>query len=219
MKDFIKGVILIVFFTAQVFARNESKPVQLDLFYEALCPDCTGFVTSQLYPTWKALRRHGIFSVSLYPFGNAKETLLPNGTYQYTCQHGEDECKGNLLEACIIKKANFDANAYMSTIACIEDEVMSGENIEDAVNMCLRFYMPMKSNSWVNECANGPEGARLMHKIAVRTNGLNPKHTYVPWLLLNGIHTEEYDNEATTNLMGLVCSLYKGPKPDVCSSS
>ena len=34
----------------------------------------------------------------MYPYGNAKETQNPDGTWKFECQHGEKECTGNLLE-------------------------------------------------------------------------------------------------------------------------
>lgn len=205
-----------------VLADNDGgeSSVQLELYYEALCPGCTKFVTTQLYPTWKKLHEYGILSVFLYPFGNARETRLPNGTYQYNCQHGEEECRGNIIEACIIKGANNDANIFMPTIACIEDNVQSGKPVEDAFDVCVGFFMAKKSGSGVRECADGPEGIRLMHKIAVRTNQLEPPHNYVPWLTFNGIHREDYNDEAMSNLLGLVCDLYKGTsKPKICVKS
>ena len=30
-----------------------------------------------------------------------------------------------------------------------------------------------------------------MHAIANRTEGLNPAHKYVPWIVVDGVHTEE----------------------------
>lgn len=52
--------------------------------------------------------------------------------------------------------------------------------------------------------------------MALKTEALNPKHTYVPWITLEGVHTEEIQNEAENNLVGLICKTYKGPKPSAC---
>ncbi len=40
-------------------SKDQPKPVQMDLYYEALCPDCTGFITKELYPVWEALKNTG----------------------------------------------------------------------------------------------------------------------------------------------------------------
>ena len=43
----------------------------------------------------------------MYPYGNAHEKKLPDGHYAYECQHGDVECQGNFIEACIQKETNF----------------------------------------------------------------------------------------------------------------
>jgi hypothetical protein len=55
-----------------------------------------------------------------------------------------------------------------------------------------------------------------MHKIATRTNSLTPKHTWVPWIVINGIYKDENQKKATTDLLSLICDMYKGQKPTEC---
>lgn len=56
-----------------------------------------------------------------------------------------------------------------------------------------------------------------MHEYAVRTGKLNPPHNYVPWLVINGHHTEAMQDEAWKDLVGIICKLYNGPsKPQEC---
>ena len=193
-----------------------AKSVHLDLYYESLCPDCSGFIRDQLLPSWNRLQNSGIFTLSLYPYGNARETKLDNGTYVYKCQHGEDECFGNLVEACIIKQKRFNAREYLPVIGCIEEGVQKGESVKSVIKSCIMAHDSEKSLIWIMECATGPEGQRLMHKIATRTNALNPSHTFVPWVVFNGIYSEENQNEAEENLTKLICELYKGHSPKEC---
>ena len=40
--------------------------------------------------------------VHLWPYGNAHEVAGPEDTWKYTCQHGPNECVGNMLEACAL---------------------------------------------------------------------------------------------------------------------
>ena len=43
--------------------------IEVDLYYEVLCPDSRSFVLYQLYPAWQTLSQ--IFTVNLVPFGKA----------------------------------------------------------------------------------------------------------------------------------------------------
>lgn len=58
-------------------------------------------------------------------------------------------------------------------------------------------------------------GLRLMHKLAVKTNSLQPQHKWVPWIVINGKYRADYQEKATKNLLKLICSLYN-QKPTQC---
>jgi len=51
------------------FLTKNSKPV-LNVYYEALCPDCTQFFTQQVCPIWKSLGNY--FDLDVVPYGNAR---------------------------------------------------------------------------------------------------------------------------------------------------
>ena len=55
-------------------------------------------------------------------------------------------------------------------------------------------------------------GNQLEHKVALKTEALNPPHRYVPWLVANGQHTDTIQNEVGSNLLAYVCRNYKGTK-------
>ncbi|XP_049588383.1 gamma-interferon-inducible lysosomal thiol reductase [Syngnathus scovelli] len=74
--------------------KEPALPVSVTLYYESLCPACRVFISQQLFPTWSMLQ--DIMKVTLVPYGNAKELVLGNTTF--TCQHGEPECHGNVIE-------------------------------------------------------------------------------------------------------------------------
>ncbi|KAI3368216.1 hypothetical protein L3Q82_007937 [Scortum barcoo] len=88
-------------------------PVSVTLYYESLCPACRVFITQQLFPTWTMLQ--DIMTLTLVPYGNAKE--LPSENSPFTCQHGEPECRGNIIEACII---HLTGHSAFQIINCME---------------------------------------------------------------------------------------------------
>ena len=44
-----------------------------------------------------------IVNITFVPYGNAKELYRPETKlYQFYCQHGAEECYGNLIQTCVI---------------------------------------------------------------------------------------------------------------------
>lgn len=63
-------------------------------------------------------------------------------------------------------------------------------------------------NQIVN-CTRYPLGNQLQHINAVKTDSLQPQHQYVPWVTVNGEHTETIEREAERDLVRLICKTYK----------
>ncbi|CAG2178909.1 unnamed protein product, partial [Oppiella nova] len=92
-------------------SESSAEPlVQLNVYYESLCPDCKQFLTTQLIPNYKKLQ--SIMSVELVPFGWAKVARVnhTDGTFDvnFTCQHGVQECIGNLIHNCVLNSESID---------------------------------------------------------------------------------------------------------------
>ncbi|XP_059197340.1 gamma-interferon-inducible lysosomal thiol reductase-like [Centropristis striata] len=183
-------------------------PVSVTLYYESLCPACRSFITQQLFPTWTMLQ--DIMAVTLVPYGNAKE--IPSGNSPFTCQHGEAECRGNMMEACII---HLTGHSAFHIINCME----ASADVLSAAQPCLQLFSPSVSWSRVDSCLNGALGHQLIHANAAKTRALGPAHTHVPWVTFNGEYTEENEDRAMSSLFTLVCQLYKGVKPPACTGA
>lgn len=146
----------------------------------------------------------------MYPYGNAKR--VQNGTsWSFTCQHGVNECVGNLIETCVIKKYDFYTKA-LPFVICLEadtsDWTRSGQRCSTQLGL-----------DWnaINTCAKGAEGVGYLVEMAAATEKLIPPHTYVPWIVVNGAHSSSYENAIVSNMVKFVCSIYTGPeKIDAC---
>ncbi|NXG52959.1 GILT reductase, partial [Psilopogon haemacephalus] len=187
-----------------------APPVELTLFYESLCPACRWFLVQQLFTTWLLLPAEAL-SITLVPYGNAEERNV-SGKWQFQCQHGPEECLGNMIETCLMHEAkNF--SAYFPVIFCLESGSSVTKNL-DAVRppspsqgdvsltslrapepssrpcfsprQCLQVYAPQLDGGRIAACVQGDAGAALMHRNAQLTQALDPPHQYVPWVVING---------------------------------
>jgi len=187
--------------------KDQSDTVRLALYFESLCPGCHNFIIEQLTPTFKLLS--DIFTIDLVPFGNAEYSPAANGTWNFTCQHGEEECEGNKLMACAIVLYP-DNHLQVPFVDCLEQTgapQTAGKKCSKKVGL-----------DWqkLSSCYNSTEGDNYLHGMGVKTKALNPPHTYVPWITVNGVHTEGMQQKAEDDLLKLICDLYTGTKPEEC---
>ncbi|KAJ3598902.1 hypothetical protein NHX12_032865 [Muraenolepis orangiensis] len=176
------------------------------LYYDSLCPGCRVFLTQQLYPTWTLLK--DIMTITLVPYTRE----LQSATSPFSCQHGGAECNTNMMEACILHLAG-DASTHI--INCME----SSGNALHAARPCVEQYWPAGSWAGVEGCVGGGRGLQLIRGHARRTLELDPAHTHLPWITFDGEHSEEMQDKALSSLFHLVCDLYKGGKPPVCTGA
>ncbi|KAG2275548.1 hypothetical protein Bca52824_058103 [Brassica carinata] len=104
---FFLAFLLLFLFSTNLVA-GESDKVKLNLYYESLyleslCDHTTvkkkkKIITDDLVKLFES-DLHGITDLKLVPFGNAK---VPDNL-TVICQHGEEECKLNAIEACAVR--------------------------------------------------------------------------------------------------------------------
>ena len=55
----------------------------------------------------------------------------PEGGFNFTCQHGPDECEGNLYQACVLSKTP-DAGQQMEFVNCFMSSMGDGVEVASA---------------------------------------------------------------------------------------
>ena len=128
-------VTVFLFITFSSKPITASKNVSIEVYYECLCPDSVNFITRQLYPTYKTLGKY--IDIELIPaFGEvltynflksfANMSFLQyeadgTGGWEFTCQHGPNECIGNLYQVCLLDMYR-NQNDQIELINCIESD-------------------------------------------------------------------------------------------------
>jgi len=141
-------------------------------------------------------------NITFYPYGNAQEKQLPNGSWEFTCQHGQNECKGNIVETCAEFITKFNQNNWVDFVIDLEKENCRRDNYQYAQTLLNSGNYPI---TWqqMSACINGP-GNGYEHQMALWTEPTH--HRYTPWIVING---KDNPNEASSNLLAYTCNLYE----------
>ncbi|ESR42711.1 hypothetical protein CICLE_v10013559mg [Citrus x clementina] len=185
--------------------------VNLSLYYETLCPGSAEFISEVLGKVFEK----GLISIvnlRLIPWGNA-EIVEPNKTID--CQHGEDECYFNTIEACAILAWPDQPKNHFDFIQCLENRTLRGP-IRDRKEAWLTCCKDLElSPNFIKDCYESGIGRLLELKYGDETLHLNPPLEYVPWVTVNNkALREDYEK-----FVEYVCGAYKGGHvPEACKS-
>ncbi|OXA50758.1 Gamma-interferon-inducible lysosomal thiol reductase [Folsomia candida] len=180
---------------------NEEK-LKVSVYYESLCPDSKRFIRTQLYPV-KRSSLGDKFVVELIPYGKA--TTTPTSTsYEFSCQHGENECNGNKMHACALKYIN-STQVQLDFVHCS----MSTRNPPQSLTECAAKLDIVDPVEEIRTCAEGAEGSELLARNGVETHALRPKLYFVPWITYNGVFSEENLQNSQDSFKTVVCSELK----------
>ncbi|XP_015923199.1 gamma-interferon-inducible lysosomal thiol reductase [Parasteatoda tepidariorum] len=181
--------------------------VKLAVYYESLCPDSDVFVHDQLAPAYEKVPDY--LEVELIPYGNARWSGKP-GSYKFSCQHGEEECYGNTVQACYTALINNTAD-QIQFVKCAFDIRRQSH----AVERCIK---DLDLRRQVKKCVTSTMGNNLLYQMGKKTDSLNPPHTFIPWITINGRGGQNLNDLANHNLMNVICEQLS-VQPNQCKKS
>lgn len=125
-------------------------------------------------------------------------TILLFSAYQFTCQHGPNECLGNLYEVCAL---NQSFQVGISFIICLEAQIdqFSGDFNLAAQDCSTKTNVNLEI---LKNCVNGELGNSLQHEAAEKTNSLSPPHKYVPWVVVDDKHDDTVQDQVANDMLG-----------------
>jgi len=204
---------------------DTNKKVQVELYYESQCPGCRQMITTSFDEAYHKEGFLDMAEITFIPYGNALETKNENDddddntdtddTYTFECQHGESECVYNLIETCALHKIGsvFPLQQF-HFLHCIEQHDDNRDPEQDYESVALAcatsLGIDISIMDAIHSCVISKEGNRYEHDMAVKTESLQPPHTYVPYVVANGVHTEQIQTAVTQSLFDYVCHTYQG---------
>ncbi|CAH1165594.1 unnamed protein product [Phyllotreta striolata] len=225
MKVYYLLGILMVAAVGRAAAQNEEiedsvenrqvKKVNVTVYYESLCPFARDFIVNQLRPTLRGnLSRY--INLELIPYGKTNRTSDYNGNATFSCQHGPEECYGNLIQACARDFIDSDA-LYAEFVACYMDAVhppASRRLMDEAAEACATPAGLAASR--LRTCANNTFGVERLIHYGRLTDAFATPLRRVPTVAFEGVDDEAASEAARASFAGEVCSRIEPPRPAEC---
>ncbi|CAH1108979.1 unnamed protein product [Psylliodes chrysocephalus] len=200
-------VLCIIF---SVFAYSAQETVKVSVFYESLCPASQEFIQTQFYPVYQKLGPEAL-TVKLFPYSQVK---VKKSELNIKCQHGEEECFANKIQACALGLNDSNENS-INFVGCI---MSTDEPQKKSFNKkCAR----KNKVSWtdIKACINSDQGDTFIYEIYNTTKALTPKLNWVPHIRFNDVFNRTAEQAARENLLHTVCEKYETKKPDGCDEA
>lgn len=200
------------------------EKVNMELYYATHCGPCRHFMHDQLVPTYLALK--DIMNLTLVPSGGVEMTMHRNGTWDFECMHGPEECEAMMFHACTLSKwKKYDVKndtQLLLLLACTEQQMSNKMTPRKSMELCLeKFDYPLYSE--ILYCQENLQGQQALAHFQIiegriAQNKWNPDGMhYIPYVVVNGEH-QKIVRRAMVDLKGVICDEYKGPKPKACTT-
>ncbi|KAH8278889.1 hypothetical protein KR018_010781 [Drosophila ironensis] len=163
------------------------------LYYEALCPYCMAFVTTQLAPSMLRMNRLPFTDLNILPFGNAKHDDAGN----VVCQHGTSECELNAWHGCILEHHSIAES--LKLIGCM----MRGKR--NRLDKCAKRYQIDVGD--VKTCKSTRSVNDILAKYGEATSKVH--FAGVPAIALDNVYDENESEKLSENFDALFCAKYR----------
>jgi interferon, gamma-inducible protein 30 len=184
--------------------QSSQEKVIVDFYGESLCPDCRHMMLDVLQP----IMDNGLgpfIDLRYIAWGNVRS--MNGDTPQ--CQHGELECLYNRYINCA---QEMDSNAWFGYVSCLAQDLsaLRRDDGESRAETCAKENG--MSHASLKTCATGDKGRSLEKLARSDTEALVPKHTFVPWIVVNGAAIGNTFND----LDRYICAAIGGDLPEAC---
>ncbi|XP_019886703.1 gamma-interferon-inducible lysosomal thiol reductase [Ooceraea biroi] len=199
----------------------DTSIVNVDVYYEALCSDSMRFIANQIMPSYDELKQH--LNITFVPYGKASHTReSETGPWQFTCQHGAAECRGNKAHSCAMHaiQSSEEAHDHQEMMVKLVHCAMTAQSPSTAVPKCAKDNgLSEDTRKIISNCISGPLGDELLAASGDKTDAFQSPLKFVPAVVINGEYTQENQDLAIRNFPKLICQqLPENQKPDLCKN-
>jgi len=181
------------------------KLVLVDVYYETLCPDSRYFVSHELMPAYNKLG--DVLDVRLWPYGKANTINTSDGGFQINCQHGDEECEGNIWHGCTSRYVS-DQATRLNMVKCMIEDNYEAPKVAKKCAQELGVDL-----AEISVCATGEEGLEIHRMAGLATDQLQPKVSFIPTIKLEG--TQGSQKAILKNFLKEVCNVYTSKYQEV----
>lgn len=186
------------FFILLLISFSYQQNITLTIHTESLCPYCQQFFTTSFAPYLNT--NLSLAEITIVPYGNAKKSSSSFLKPTITCQHGENECYGNKIELCILDTLGNTRKGHQY-ISCIEQFIfIFMKDFDRSTDYCIEDNNLRKT---IKNCANSQKGLDLLNDSG---NNKSSTVSYVPYILVNGVHNDDYEDRILSNLTEFLIS-------------
>ena len=135
---------------------------------------------------------------------------VPTRLLRVQLQHYVESCGINLIS---------DPNDLFDFINCTEDLGYGEDDFRKVMGQCItKGNLSDKLSKDLNNCMDSDQWNQFEHQMGLKTEALQPKNTYVPWVVINRQHDETEENKVLQDVFGYVCDHFEGQKAEACST-
>ena len=172
---------------------------KITIYMESLCPYCIEFITTSIKEFYEKVTKPNVAFIEMIPYGNAEEIYdSTTNKYSFKCQHGENECYGNLISTCSLNILG-RINGQKNIICLLENIYGFGRNFDLTLEHCLSSEPDILQE--IKDCVQSDIGNMYQHQMAQKTG----KHLGVPWILVDGEYDEDTNDKIWTSLVDYLC--------------
>ncbi|CAI5442126.1 unnamed protein product [Caenorhabditis angaria] len=162
-------------------------------------------------PMWNSLQNTATVNLTYHPFGIA-QCQKQNDGIKCQCQHGNQECIMNQLQACVIAALEVP-QLYMRVVNCIQGK----RDINKAMGECIVNARPRPDldERFIQNCAQSQLGAKLMYQHGQRQHKIARDLNWVPWIMVNGAR----EQKAEISMNYVLCKFASLSSSQYCQQS